>query len=78
MHKGHKTISYFLVQNCRDDMDVNVFRILYGCDIIFNVPYSPYWHDMVNNHKGYRSPGYDKARTMGLEKEKGKIHNAWK
>jgi hypothetical protein len=34
--------------------------------------------------KGYKSPGYDKARTLGLDRERAKIHialgkftNAW-
>ena len=43
----------------------------------FNVLRSPYWHEMVSAindaPKGYKSPGYDKARTMGLDPEKAKI-----
>eukprot|EP00253_Pinus_taeda_P025012 PITA_25012 len=43
----------------------------------FNVLRSPYWHKIVSAindaPKGYKSPGYDKARTVGLDHEKAKI-----
>ena len=44
----------------------------------FNVLRSPYWHEMVSAindaPKGYRSPRYDKARTVGLDHDKAKIN----
>ena len=61
-------------------MDAEVFRFLYGCGIPFDVLRSPHWHEMVEAiHTalaGYKSPGYDTARTVGLDKEKDKIQNA--
>ena len=58
-------------------MDSKVFRFLYACGIPFNVLRSPYWHEMVEAIRtapaGYKSPEYDKARTVGLDKEKSKI-----
>lgn len=80
MQYGRKTISEFLDIGCRDDVDAKVFRFLYACGIPFNVLRSPYWHEMVaalqTAPQGYKGPGYDKARTVGLDKEKAKIHNA--
>jgi hypothetical protein len=56
------------------------FRFLYACGIPFNVLRSPYWHEMVQAingaPKGYRSPRYDKARTLGLDRERAKIQGA--
>ena len=73
-------ISNFLDQGGRDDVDSKVYRFLYACGIPFNVHRSPYWHEMVEAIRtapaGYKSPGYDKARTVGLDKEKAKIQNA--
>ena len=58
-------------------MDSKIFRFLYACGVPFNVLRSPYWHEMVSAindaPKGYKSPGYDKARTVGLDHEKEKI-----
>ena len=31
---------------------------------------------LQTNPQGYKGPRYDKVRTMGLDKEKAKIHNA--
>jgi hypothetical protein len=77
---GHRTLSNFVDQGCRDDVDANFFRFLYECGVPFNVLRSPYWHEMVQAingaSKGYKSPGYDKARTLGLDKERAKIHGA--
>jgi hypothetical protein len=71
-----RTLSEFLDQGCRDDVDAKVYRFLYACGIPFNVLRSPYWHEMVQAingaPKGYRSPGYDKARTVGLDREEPK------
>ena len=40
----------------------------------------PYWHEMIEaiqtTPKGNKGPKYDKARTVGLDKEKAKIQNA--
>jgi hypothetical protein len=75
-----RTLSEFLDQGCRDDVDAKVYRFLYACGIPFNVLRSPYWHEMVQAingaPKGYRSPGYDKARTVGLDRERAKIQGA--
>ena len=80
MQLSHRTLSDFLDQGCRDDVDAKVFRFLYANGVPFNVLRSPYWHEMVDAFlgapKGYKSPGYDKARTVGLDIEKGKIKNA--
>lgn len=80
MHSGCRTILNFLDQGCRDDVDAKVLCFLYASDITFNVLRSPYWHEMVEAihgaSKGYKSPRYNKARTMGLDKEKTKIQNA--
>jgi hypothetical protein len=42
MHSRHRTISYFLEQGCRDDVDKKNFKVLYACGIPFNVLFSPY------------------------------------
>ena len=80
MQSRGKIISYFLDQGGRDDVDSKVLRFLYACGIAFNVLCSPYWHEMVEAIRtaptGYKSLGYDKARTVGLDKEKAKIQNA--
>ena len=80
MHYRRKTLSDFLDQGCRDDMDAKVFRFLYAYVIPVNVLRSPYWHEMVeaiqSAPKGYKSLEYDKTRTMGLDQEKAKIQNA--
>ena len=60
-----RTISDFLDEGCRNDVDSKIFRFLYACGVPFNVLRSPYWHEMVSAindaPKGYKSPGYDKA-----------------
>ena len=75
-----RTISDFLDEGCRNDVDSKVYRFLYACGVPFNVLRSPYWHEMVSAindaPKGYKSPGYDKARTVGLDHEKAKINNS--
>eukprot|EP00253_Pinus_taeda_P034313 PITA_34313 len=57
----HRTISNFLDEGCRNDVDSKVYRFLYACGIPFNVLRSPYWHEMVSAindaPKGYKSPG---------------------
>lgn len=61
-------------------MDAKVFRFLYARGIPFNVLHSPYWHEMLQSitgaPKGYRSPEYEKAKTMRPNMERAKIHNA--
>jgi hypothetical protein len=75
-----KTLSEFLDQGCRDDVDAKVYMFFYACGIPFNVLRSPYWHEMVQAvngaPKGYRIPRYDKARTLGLDRERAKIQGA--
>jgi hypothetical protein len=77
---SRRTLLDFLDQGCRDDVDATIFRFLYACGIPFNVLFSPYWHEMVQAingaPNGYRSPGYDKARTLGLDMERAKIQGA--
>jgi hypothetical protein len=69
-------------------VDAKIFKFLYPCGIRFNVLCSPYWHEMVQTTngapKGYKNLRYDKARTLGLDMERAKIHgslgkitNAW-
>jgi hypothetical protein len=69
-----------LDQGCMDDVNAINFRVLYECGIPFNVLYSPYWHEMIqaisNAPKEHRSPKHYKVRTMGLDRERSKIHNA--
>ena len=61
-------------------MDSKVYWFLYACGIPFNVLRSPYWHEMVEAictaPTGYKSLGDNKARIVGLDKEKAKIQNA--
>eukprot|EP00253_Pinus_taeda_P025103 PITA_25103 len=75
-----RTISDFLDEGCRNDVDSKLYRFLYACGIPFNVLRSPYWHEMVyainDAPKGYKSPGYDKAKTVGLDHEKAKISHS--
>ena len=75
-----RTISDFLDEGCRNDVDSKIYRFLYANGIPFNVLRSPYWHEMVSAindaPKGYKSPGYDKARTVGLDHEKAKISHS--
>ena len=77
---SRRTISDFLDQGSRDDVDSKVYQFLYACGVPFNVLCSPYWHEMVQAingaPKGYRSLGYDKARTVGLDWERVKINSA--
>jgi hypothetical protein len=64
MHLGCRTISNFLDQGCRDDMDTKILGFLYAYRVSFNVLRSPYWHEIVQAIngalKGYRSSEYDK------------------
>jgi hypothetical protein len=96
LHSGHRTISDFLDQGCRDDVDAKNFKFLYACSVPFNVLFSPigmnwYKPSMVPLKdktapsmtklepcapKGKNSPEYDKARTLGHQKERAKIHSA--
>jgi hypothetical protein len=61
-------------------VDAKNFRFLYASGIQFNVLHSPYCHEMVQTingaPNGYRSPRYDKARTLGLDMERDKIQGA--
>ena len=61
-------------------MDGKIVWFLYACSVPFNVLRSPYRHDMVNGinkaPKGYKSPNYEKGRTMLLEREKTKVQRA--
>ena len=89
MQSRGRTISDFLDQGGGDGVDSKVYWFLYACGIPFKFLHSPYWHETVEAIRtapvGYKSPGYEKARTVGLDKEKakiqnalGKITNAWK
>eukprot|EP00253_Pinus_taeda_P002041 PITA_02041 len=75
-----RTISDFLDEGCRNDVDSNVYRFLYACGIPFNFLRSRYWHKMVSAindaPKGYKSRGYEKAITVGLDHEKAKISHS--
>jgi hypothetical protein len=77
---SRRTLSDFLDQGCREDVDAKIFRFLYACGIPFNVLRSPYWHEMVQAingaPKGFRSHRYDKARTLGLDRERAKTQGA--
>jgi hypothetical protein len=61
-------------------VNAKVVRFLYVCCIPFNVLRSPYWHDLVKAineaPKGYKSPNYEKARIVLLDREKPKIQRA--
>jgi hypothetical protein len=71
------TIEDFLDITGREEVDAKVARFIYSCGVPFNVLRSPYWHSMVKAINkapiGYKSPGYEKARTVLLNKEKEKI-----
>jgi hypothetical protein len=75
-----RTIADFLDIGGMDEVDAKVVRFLYACGIPFNVLRSPYWHDLVKGineaSKGYKSPSYEKARTVFLDREKTKIQRA--
>jgi hypothetical protein len=77
---SRRTLSDFLDQGCRDDVDAKIFKFLYACGIPFNVFRPPYWHEMVQaingTPKGYRSPRYDKARTLGLDRKRAQNQGA--
>jgi hypothetical protein len=67
-----RTIEDFLDITGREEVDAKVARFLYACGVPFNVLRSPYWHSMVKAINkapiGYKSPGYEKARTVLLDK----------
>jgi hypothetical protein len=75
-----RTIEDFLDITGREEVDAKVARFLYECDVPFNVLCSPYWHSMVKAINkapiGYKSPEYEKARTVLLDKEKAKVKRA--
>lgn len=61
-------------------MDAKMVRFLYACGIPFNVFCFPYWRDMVHtinkSPQGYKSHGYEKSRTVLLDRERAKIKRA--
>jgi hypothetical protein len=75
-----RTIEDFLDITGREEVDAKVARFLYACGVPFNILRSPYWHSMVKAINkapiGYKSPGYEKARTVLLDKEKAKVKRA--
>jgi hypothetical protein len=75
-----RTIEDFLDITGREEVDAKVARFLYACGVPFNVLRSPYSHSMVKTINkapiGYKSPGYEKARTVLLDKEKAKVKRA--
>jgi hypothetical protein len=75
-----RTIDDFLDITVREEVDAKVARFLYACGVPFNVLRSPYWHSMVKAINkapiGYKSPGYEKARTVLLDKEKARLKRA--
>jgi hypothetical protein len=77
---SRRTIADFLDIGGKDEVDAKVVRFLYACGIPFNVLRSSYWHDLVKgineSPKGYKSPSYEKATTMLLDKERAKIQRA--
>jgi hypothetical protein len=77
---SRRTIADFLDIGGRDEVDAKVVWFLYACGIPFNVLRSPYWHDLVKAineaPKGYKSPNYEKARTVLLDREKVRTQRA--
>jgi hypothetical protein len=75
-----RTRTDFLDIEGRDEVDAKVVRFLYACGLPFNMLHSPYWHDLVKGineaPKGYKSPNYEKARTVLLDRERVKIQRA--
>eukprot|EP01018_Ginkgo_biloba_P019677 Gb_31487 [translate_table: standard] len=63
--------------NKREEVDNRVARCFYACNISFNVVHSPYWQDMVrtinDGPKGYKSPSFEKVRTILLTKKKSLV-----
>jgi hypothetical protein len=80
VHSWCRAISNFLDQGCRYDIDAKIFRFLYARGVPFDFLCSTYWHEMVQAingaPKGYMSLAYDKARTMGFDRERAKIYSA--
>jgi hypothetical protein len=77
----HRTLSDFLDQGCRDDVDAKILgfsmHVVYH-SMFFSHPIGMKWYkpSMVPL-KDTRAPtGYDKARTLGLDRERAKIHGA--
>jgi hypothetical protein len=58
-------------------VDAKVVWFLYACGIPFNVLRSPYWRDLVKGineaPKGYKSPSYEKAKIVLLDREREQI-----
>jgi len=54
-------------------VDGKIAQFLCTCGVPFHVLHSPNWHEMVKAineaPKGYKSPNYEKARIMLLERE---------
>jgi hypothetical protein len=77
---SRRTITDFLDIGGRDEVDAKVIWFLYACGIPFNVLGSPYWHDLVKGineaPKGYKSPSYEKARIVLLDREGEKNQRA--
>jgi hypothetical protein len=61
-------------------VDAKNFKFLNACGIPFNVLRSLYLHERVqainSAPKGYKILKYDKARTLGLDRERAKIQAA--
>jgi hypothetical protein len=70
---GHRTLSYFLDQGCRDDVDTKISMFFYAWGMPFNVLHSPYWHEMVQNingsPKGYRALGMTNLEPWDLTRK---------
>ena len=77
---SRRTIADFLDIGGRDEVDAKMVKFLYACGIPFNMLRSPYWHDLVKAineaPKGYKSPNYEKARTVLFDREKAKVQRA--
>eukprot|EP00253_Pinus_taeda_P009329 PITA_09329 len=61
----------------RDIVDEHVARCIYANGLAYNFVRSPYWQQMIKvvneAPKGYKSPGYEKVRTILLASERQSV-----
>lgn len=64
----------------REGIDLAIARFFLACGIPFNAARSPYFEQMVrainNGPMGYKPPGYERLRTVLVDKEKARLEKA--
>ncbi|XP_057865649.2 uncharacterized protein LOC131073259 isoform X2 [Cryptomeria japonica] len=65
-----------------DIAEEDIGRCIYANGLAFNVVCSPYWQKMVRSineaPRGFKGPGYEKVRTILLDKEVKNVENSLK